>query len=106
MCVKITKAFVFCVSILLINLLQVRCHIPSEITTPANKVEQHCILAETCVHDTIPVCGQMGDQTRTFLDLCDLLEFACDKNQIYVHIDDKEGCPEKKSEVINIQPAI
>lgn len=39
------------------------------------------MMSETCVHDTIPICGKMGDEKRTFLDLCDLLEYACDTNQ-------------------------
>lgn len=43
-----------------------------------NKIDQYCNLAETCVHDTVPICGRMGEESRTFLDLCDLLEFACD----------------------------
>ncbi|VVC95107.1 unnamed protein product [Leptidea sinapis] len=49
-------------------------HLPDSAPTPTNKVEQFCSLADTCIHDTIPICGQMGDQTRTFLDLCDLLD--------------------------------
>ncbi|CAK1545656.1 unnamed protein product [Leptosia nina] len=57
------------------------CHLPEHASTPSNKIDQFCSLADTCIHDTIPICGRMGDETRTFLDLCDLLEFACDTNQ-------------------------
>lgn len=46
-----------------------------------NKVDQFCLLADSCIHDTIPICGRMGDEKRTFLDLCDLIEYACDTNQ-------------------------
>ncbi|XP_028161488.1 uncharacterized protein LOC114353628 [Ostrinia furnacalis] len=73
------------------------CHIPNYITTPPNKIDQFCNLADTCVHDTIPVCGRMGDEKRSFLDLCDMLEFACDTNQVYTHIDDTDDCPVHKS---------
>ncbi|KPI98751.1 hypothetical protein RR46_10069, partial [Papilio xuthus] len=62
-----------------------------------NKVDQFCQLAETCIHDTIPICGTMGDEKRTFLDLCDLLEYACDTNQVYSHVDDMPGCPVSKN---------
>ncbi|KAJ8709108.1 hypothetical protein PYW07_008934 [Mythimna separata] len=93
-------AHAYGVLLLINNISQVRCHISIHSSTPASKVEQHCDLAEGCVHDTIPVCGKMGDQTRTFLDLCDLLEYACDTSQIYVHVEDVEGCPAEKKEVI------
>ncbi|XP_045519901.1 uncharacterized protein LOC123711374 isoform X1 [Pieris brassicae] len=69
------------------------CHLPEHASTPSNKIDQFCSLADTCIHDTIPICGRMGEETRTFLDLCDLLEFACDTNQVYAHVDDMEGCP-------------
>ncbi|KPJ17924.1 hypothetical protein RR48_07321 [Papilio machaon] len=39
----------------------------------------------------------MGDEKRTFLDLCDLLEYACDTNQVYSHVDDMPGCPVSKN---------
>uniref|UniRef100_A0A2H1WS46 SFRICE_015833 n=1 Tax=Spodoptera frugiperda TaxID=7108 RepID=A0A2H1WS46_SPOFR len=62
---------------------------------PQNKNEQFCQLSDNCMHDTVRICGTMGDQKRTFLDMCDLLEFACDTNQIYTHVDEMEGCPEE-----------
>ncbi|XP_073959797.1 uncharacterized protein [Choristoneura fumiferana] len=58
-----------------------------------NKVEQFCVLAEKCIHDTIPICGRSGEEMRTFLDLCDLLEYACDSNNVFTHIEDTVGCP-------------
>ncbi|XP_045504344.1 uncharacterized protein LOC123700988 [Colias croceus] len=76
--------------------LTVLAHFPDHLSTPPNKVDQFCNLADTCIHDTIPICGRMGEDTRTFLDLCDLLEFACDTNQVYAHVDDMEGCPQFK----------
>ncbi|KAF9411432.1 hypothetical protein HW555_009779 [Spodoptera exigua] len=63
------------------NIPSVNCHIPSHVSTPSSKNDQFCLLSESCVHDTIRVCGVMGDKKRTFLDWCDLLEFACDTNQ-------------------------
>ncbi|XP_072933071.1 uncharacterized protein [Epargyreus clarus] len=72
----------------------VRSHLPDYASTPSNKVDQFCLLAQTCIHDTIPICGKMGDEKRTFLDLCDMLEYACDTNQIYTHVDDMKGCPQ------------
>ncbi|XP_053615563.1 uncharacterized protein LOC128678201 [Plodia interpunctella] len=68
-------------------------HIPIHVSTPANKIEQFCELADSCVHDTIPICGLMDKEKRTFLDICDMLEYACDHNKIYTHIEDVEGCP-------------
>ncbi|XP_039760269.1 uncharacterized protein LOC120633924 [Pararge aegeria] len=68
-------------------------HLPDYASTPSNKIDQFCSLAETCIHDTIPICGKMGDEIRTFLDLCDLMEFACDTNQIFTHVEDMAGCP-------------
>ncbi|XP_050354929.1 uncharacterized protein LOC126776449 [Nymphalis io] len=78
-----------------INIAPVRCHLPDYASTPSNKIDQFCSLADTCIHDTIPICGKMGDEKRTFLDLCDLLEFACDTNQIFVHVEDMAGCPNR-----------
>ncbi|CAH0731960.1 unnamed protein product, partial [Brenthis ino] len=76
-------------------ILSVCSHLPDYASTPSNKIDQFCSLADTCIHDTIPICGKMGDEKRTFLDLCDMLEFACDTNQIFVHVDDMAGCPGK-----------
>lgn len=45
-----------------------------------SKVDQYCNLAEGCIHDTIPICGKLNEEKRTFLDHCDLLEYACDTN--------------------------
>ncbi|CAH2095234.1 unnamed protein product [Euphydryas editha] len=78
-----------------INIPLARCHLPDYASTPSNKIDQFCSLADTCIHDTIPICGKMGDEKRTFLDLCDLLEFACDTNQIFVHVEDMAGCPNR-----------
>ncbi|XP_075984372.1 uncharacterized protein LOC142982013 isoform X2 [Anticarsia gemmatalis] len=93
MWVSRAPAFVYYICFILFNLPLVQCHIPSYASTPSNKIEQFCHLSDSCVHDTIPICGRMGDLKRTFLDLCDMLEFACDTNQIYAHIDDEPGCP-------------
>ncbi|KAL0868598.1 hypothetical protein ABMA27_008061 [Loxostege sticticalis] len=59
----------------------VYCHIPNYVSTPSNRIDQFCNLADTCIHDTIPICGRMGDEQRSFLDLCDMLEYACDTSQ-------------------------
>ncbi|CAH1635985.1 unnamed protein product [Spodoptera littoralis] len=90
----ILEIIVYLILLLTNYIPSVTCHIPSYVTTPANKNDQFCQLSENCMHDTIRVCGRMGEKKRTFLDMCDLLEFACDTNQIYVHIEDEEGCPE------------
>ncbi|KAL4717376.1 hypothetical protein ACJJTC_017263 [Scirpophaga incertulas] len=75
------------------------CHVPNHISTPSSKVDQFCLMADTCVHDTIAICGRMGDETRTFLDLCDLLEYACDTNLIFTHIEDTKDCPAERKKV-------
>ncbi|XP_026735852.1 uncharacterized protein LOC113499538 [Trichoplusia ni] len=94
MWVKIAEIILFHIVFLLINISPVTCHVPSYASTPSNKIEQFCQLSEACIHDTIAVCGKMGEEQRTFLDLCDLLEYACDHNQIFSHVDDMPGCPE------------
>ncbi|CAK1593779.1 unnamed protein product [Parnassius mnemosyne] len=68
-------------------------HLPENAVTPSNKIDQFCQLAETCIHDTIPICGTNGEKKRTFMDLCDLLEYACDTNEVYNHVDDMPDCP-------------
>ncbi|XP_073959796.1 uncharacterized protein [Choristoneura fumiferana] len=77
----------------MIPIAVVQCHLPDYVSTPSNKVEQFCVLAEKCIHDTIPICGRSGEEMRTFLDLCDLLEYACDSNNVFTHIEDTVGCP-------------
>ncbi|CAB3233649.1 unnamed protein product [Arctia plantaginis] len=96
MWVRIVQTFVYYTILVFLQLCLVQCHVPNYISTPSSKVEQHCILSESCVHDTIAVCGLNGDKKRSFLDLCDMLEFTCDTNQIYVHIDDEAGCPTER----------
>ncbi|KAI5644867.1 hypothetical protein NE865_03213 [Phthorimaea operculella] len=79
--------------LILAVIFPVRGHIPAYETTPANRIDHYCGLAENCVHDTIPVCGKNGDQTKSFLDICDMLEYGCDTSEIYTHVKDIAGCP-------------
>ncbi|XP_041982869.1 uncharacterized protein LOC121735935 [Aricia agestis] len=79
--------------LLCMNLTPAVNHVPDP-PKRVNKAEELCELADSCMHDTIPVCGRMGEVRRTFLDLCDLIEYGCDTNQIFAHVEGNAQCPD------------
>ncbi|KAJ8709100.1 hypothetical protein PYW07_008926 [Mythimna separata] len=62
--------------------------------TELTKICEH---AYSCFHDRIIICGKSVNEARTFLDLCDLYEYACEYTMVFRHVKEEEGlCPNPK----------
>ncbi|KOB57840.1 Uncharacterized protein OBRU01_25661 [Operophtera brumata] len=65
--------------ILIVSLIisAVKCHITGD-KTYLSELKKLCEHAYMCFHDTVIVCGKSVNEARTFLDLCDMYEYACE----------------------------
>ncbi|XP_047994197.1 uncharacterized protein LOC125232531 [Leguminivora glycinivorella] len=82
----------------LICAISVQSHlVPPEETEGHDQLKKWCEYAYSCFHDKVYVCGRGAMQTRTFLDVCDMYEYSCETNQIYIKIketDSEPRCPD------------
>ncbi|KAG7309224.1 hypothetical protein JYU34_005151 [Plutella xylostella] len=61
-----------------------------------------CEVAYSCYHDQVLICGQSVSQARTFLDLCDMYEYACEYSLVFRHVKDDDSCPNERDLDINV----
>ncbi|XP_063832558.1 uncharacterized protein LOC135081700 [Ostrinia nubilalis] len=64
--------------------------------THLTELKRLCEHAYKCFHDTIIVCGKSVNEARTFLDLCDMYEYACEYTMVFRHVKDDDVCPNPK----------
>ncbi|CAK1593775.1 unnamed protein product [Parnassius mnemosyne] len=88
---KISKLFILS---LLISALQ--SHLVGD-KMHLSELKSLCEHAYICFHDQVIICGKSVNQARTFLDLCDMYEYACEYNMVFRHVKEDEGiCPNPK----------